>query len=440
MEPDEEWEKALRTRIEQELHHMFADADYQRDIELAKAPLNRKIIEQDHDDAYACIETLMMEQYYSLRTEERNYRRWLAGIPVDPEWEKIFKKERQNHTVENNDKGGKRSSHIGFKVLKEDERGEEKVGVLDEEREEERHKNGRRDGGIWALEGSNSASAERQVEEERQKKIDDPKSTELKAKPNASDLEKNENEVKKRCEALKLKEDEFQKKQSIFEAERTATRHQVAKAKEELGKLKEEAIRILQEARDKEARLKEIEHEMKRNEKIEEREAAVSRREADLKARELEMAKKFDAVRQQLNDIAKFIPMPDQQREETKQGFPPGSSRQDLHVEEADDYNRWMTLIQRQSIQSILSFSTISSIESTSTVEPKSQWEVYQEALKQEESIYSISEENSAVSEGSITGSDSTASTNSTSPSTVVPKLHLWIPSTLQGVRPFHKS
>jgi len=95
LEPNEEWKTALHKRVEDDLRYMFADADNQRDVELAKAPLERDRITKEHSTAQAYIRTLAMEQYHYQLKKERNQRRWLAGLQVDPEWSEIFVKEQQ---------------------------------------------------------------------------------------------------------------------------------------------------------------------------------------------------------------------------------------------------------------------------------------------------------------------------------------------------------
>ena len=98
-EPDDEWKVQLKSRIEDGLQSMVADAKENHEAELRKAsddPETRTRLEVDYKQAMQTIKSLATEQYQLELDRERNQRRWTAGVPMTPAWTQYFREEQQN--------------------------------------------------------------------------------------------------------------------------------------------------------------------------------------------------------------------------------------------------------------------------------------------------------------------------------------------------------
>ena len=98
-EPDEEWKKQLKKRINDSLESMVSDAKESQAAERRKGPdtpETRLRLEADCNRAMQTIAALASEQYHLELDRERNQRRWAAGMPMNPAWTQYFLQEQQN--------------------------------------------------------------------------------------------------------------------------------------------------------------------------------------------------------------------------------------------------------------------------------------------------------------------------------------------------------
>ncbi|PPQ67746.1 hypothetical protein CVT26_007034 [Gymnopilus dilepis] len=98
-EPDEEWKRQLRERINKGLEAMKQDAKENQAAQLRKAPVSaedRMRLEAEYKEAMKTIKLLGDEQYEVELERERSQRRWAAGAPVNPNWKSIILEEQQN--------------------------------------------------------------------------------------------------------------------------------------------------------------------------------------------------------------------------------------------------------------------------------------------------------------------------------------------------------
>ncbi|KAF8157088.1 hypothetical protein B0H34DRAFT_859663 [Crassisporium funariophilum] len=97
-EPDEEWKRQLRKRIEEGLQSMVADAKESQAAELRRAVVSaedRLRLEAEYKQAMHNIKSLANEQYQIELNREINQRRWTAGVPMRPGWTQILHEEQQ---------------------------------------------------------------------------------------------------------------------------------------------------------------------------------------------------------------------------------------------------------------------------------------------------------------------------------------------------------
>lgn len=98
-EPDDEWKKQLKKKIEGELQSMVQAAKDTQIEELRRGPLSpsdRDRLELEHQNAMKNIRTIADEQYVAELNRERNQRRWVGGAPMDPRWVRVLHEEQED--------------------------------------------------------------------------------------------------------------------------------------------------------------------------------------------------------------------------------------------------------------------------------------------------------------------------------------------------------
>ena len=98
LEPDEEWKTALKARIQNSLASLVSEAKQNQLTELRKGVVShetRDRLDKEYKAAMANIKSMASEQYEAELEKERNQRRWIAGEPTAPGWEKFFVAEQQ---------------------------------------------------------------------------------------------------------------------------------------------------------------------------------------------------------------------------------------------------------------------------------------------------------------------------------------------------------
>lgn len=98
-EPDDEWKKQLKKRIEGELQSMVQAAKDTQNEELKRVSISssdRERLELEHQNAMNNIRTIADEQYVAELNRERNQRRWVGGAPMDPRWVRVLHEEQED--------------------------------------------------------------------------------------------------------------------------------------------------------------------------------------------------------------------------------------------------------------------------------------------------------------------------------------------------------
>ena len=98
-EPDNEWKAQLWETIAEGFQLLVADAKESLVAERRKAPdtpETRICLEADYNQAIQTLKTFALEQYERELDQERNQRRWAAGIPMSSDWIQYFREEQQN--------------------------------------------------------------------------------------------------------------------------------------------------------------------------------------------------------------------------------------------------------------------------------------------------------------------------------------------------------
>jgi len=98
-EPDDEWKRQLRKRIEESLESMVKDVKDNQAAQLRKQVVTEETrlqLEDEYKQAMVNIKTIASEQYRMELDRERNQRRWTAGKPINPEWTRILAEEQQS--------------------------------------------------------------------------------------------------------------------------------------------------------------------------------------------------------------------------------------------------------------------------------------------------------------------------------------------------------
>ncbi|KJA26948.1 hypothetical protein HYPSUDRAFT_132443, partial [Hypholoma sublateritium FD-334 SS-4] len=93
LEPDDEWKTQLKARIQLSLASLVDEAKQNQLTELRKgvvSPETRVRLQEEYKAAMANIKSMASEQYEAELEKERNQRRWIAGEPTAPGWEKFF--------------------------------------------------------------------------------------------------------------------------------------------------------------------------------------------------------------------------------------------------------------------------------------------------------------------------------------------------------------
>lgn len=106
-EPDDEWKRQLRKRIEESLESMVKDVKDNQAAQLRKQVVTEETrlqLEEEYKQAMVNIKTIASEQYRMELDRERNQRRWTAGKPINPEWTRILAEEQQSimNTIKQN--------------------------------------------------------------------------------------------------------------------------------------------------------------------------------------------------------------------------------------------------------------------------------------------------------------------------------------------------
>ncbi|KAF8189312.1 hypothetical protein BJ912DRAFT_823263, partial [Pholiota molesta] len=97
IEPDEEWKKILKSRIQSDLQSMAKEVKEAQLAEMHKSnpgPEDRKRLEDDYKSKIATIKESGNDQYQIELEKERNKRRWAAGEPMLPGWSKYLEEEQ----------------------------------------------------------------------------------------------------------------------------------------------------------------------------------------------------------------------------------------------------------------------------------------------------------------------------------------------------------
>ena len=98
VEPDDEWKKQLKDRIEGELKSMVKDAKDSMDNKLRQAPIGhieRERLAEEHSQAMSNIRKLAAESFQIALERERQERRWAAGQQMHSAWSEALIQEQQ---------------------------------------------------------------------------------------------------------------------------------------------------------------------------------------------------------------------------------------------------------------------------------------------------------------------------------------------------------
>ncbi|KAK7467608.1 hypothetical protein VKT23_004661 [Stygiomarasmius scandens] len=94
-EPDDQWKKDLKKRIEDNLSGMLQDAKDLLESNLHKFPNRRTILENDFNKTLDNIRKLADDAYREELERERQERRWAMGAELNPAWKESIEKEQQ---------------------------------------------------------------------------------------------------------------------------------------------------------------------------------------------------------------------------------------------------------------------------------------------------------------------------------------------------------